>query len=286
MIVAKRVGKGIRRLFRGAEGYMALVGMSILLIFLFMAILAPFLSPYDPNAMDMDAPFCPPSSEHIMGTDKLGKDMFSRFIWGTRTALAISVLSALMALIVGVPTGLFSGFIGGKVDRAMCMFMDAIYAFPGLILAMAVATMLGYGVINIAVALAVIYAPTYFRVIRNQVLSVREQLYVEAARALGARNSSILGRYIFPNVIPSIVVILSLCIADSILTAAGLSFIGIGISPKTPDWGYDISRGVGYLRRAWWTVTFPGLAIVLIVIGFSLFGEGLDEILNPKLAER
>ena len=284
MIVAKRVGKGIRRLFRGAEGYMALVGMSILLIFLFMAILAPFLSPYDPNAMG--APFRPPSSEHIMGTDKLGKDMFSRFIWGTRTALAISVLSALMALIVGVPTGLFSGFIGGKVDRAMCMFMDAIYAFPGLILAMAVATMLGYGVINVAVALAVIYAPTYFRVIRNQVLSVREQLYVEAARALGARNSSILGRYIFPNVIPSIVVILSLCIADSILTAAGLSFIGIGISPGTPDWGYDISRGVGYLRRAWWTVTFPGLAIVLIVIGFSLFGEGLDEILNPKLAER
>lgn len=286
MIVAKRVGKGIRRLFRGAEGYMVLVGMSILLIFLFMAILAPFLSPYDPNAIDTDASFSPPSSEHIMGTDKLGKDMFSRFIWGTRTALAISVLSALMALIIGVPTGLFSGFIGGKVDRAMSMFMDAIYAFPGLILAMAVATMLGYGVINVAVALAVIYAPTYFRVIRNQVLSVREQLYVEAARALGARNSSILGRYIFPNVIPSIVVILSLCIADSILTAAGLSFIGIGISPEIPDWGYDISRGVGYLRRAWWTVTFPGLAIVLIVIGFSLFGEGLDEILNPKLAER
>lgn len=286
MIVAKRVGKGIRRLFRGAEGYMALVGMSILLIFLFMAILAPFLSPYDPNAIDTDAPFSPPSSEHIMGTDKLGKDMFSRFIWGTRTALAISVLSALMALIIGVPTGLFSGFIGGKVDRAMSMFMDAIYAFPGLILAMAVATMLGYGVINVAVALAVIYAPTYFRVIRNQVLSVREQLYVEAAKALGARNSSILGHYIFPNVIPSIVVILSLCIADSILTAAGLSFIGIGISPEIPDWGYDISRGVGYLRRAWWTVTFPGLAIVLIVIGFSLFGEGLDEILNPKLAER
>lgn len=286
MIVAKRVGKGIRRLFRGAEGYMVLVGMSILLIFLFMAILAPFLSPYDPNAIDTDAPFSPPSSEHIMGTDKLGKDMFSRFIWGTRTALAISVLSALMALIIGVPTGLFSGFIGGKVDRAMSMFMDAIYAFPGLILAMAVATMLGYGVINVAVALAVIYAPTYFRVIRNQVLSVREQLYVEAAKALGARNSSILGHYIFPNVIPSIVVILSLCIADSILTAAGLSFIGIGISPEIPDWGYDISRGVGYLRRAWWTVTFPGLAIVLIVIGFSLFGEGLDEILNPKLAER
>jgi len=284
MIVAKRVGKGIRRLFRGAEGYMALVGISILLIFIFMAILAPFLSPYDPNAMG--EPFCAPSSEHIMGTDKLGKDMFSRFVWGTRTALEISVLSALMALIVGVPTGLFSGFIGGKVDRGMSMLMDAIYAFPGLILAMAVATMLGYGVINVAVALAVIYAPTYFRVIRNQVLSVREQLYVEAARALGARNSSILSRYIFPNVIPSIVVILSLCIADSILTAAGLSFIGIGISPEIPDWGYDISRGVGYLRRAWWTVTFPGLAIVSVVIGFSLFGEGLDEILNPKLAER
>lgn len=286
MIVARRVGKGIRRLFRGAEGYMVLVGISILLIFLFMAILAPFLSPYDPTAVNTEASFQPPSSEHLMGTDKLGKDMFSRFIWGTRTALAISALSALLALVVGVPTGLFSGFIGGKVDRVMSMFMDALYAFPGLILAMAVATMLGYGVINVAVALAVIYAPTYFRVIRNQVLSVREQLYVEAARALGTRDSSILGRYILPNVIPSIVVILSLCIADAILTAAGLSFIGVGISPEIPDWGYDISKGVVYLRRAWWTVAFPGLAIVLIVVGFSLLGEGLDEIINPKLAER
>ena len=270
----------------GVEGYMMITGISILIFFLAIAVLAPYISPYDPNAMVGD-PFLPPNPKHIMGTNQLGQDVFSRFVWGSRTSLLVAGLSTVIAFIIGVPLGLISGFIGGKLDRTLSMIMDAIYAFPGLILAIAVATMLGPGVLNVAISLAVVYAPTYFRVIRNQTLSVREQLYVEAAKALGAGRITIMGYYIFPNVIPSVVVISSLCIADAILTAAGLSFIGVGISPEIPDWGYDVSNGQRFLTyRAWWIITFPGLGILLTVIGFSLLGESLDEILNPKLRER
>ena len=269
-----------------AEWYMMVIGMSILVLFLGIAVFAPYISPHDPNAM-VDKPFLPPNSKHIMGTNQLGQDVFSRFVWGSRTSLLIAGLSTIIAFVIGVPLGLLSGFVGGKLDRVLSMIMDAIYAFPGLILAIAVATMLGPGILNVAVSLAVVYAPTYFRVIRSQTLSVREQLYVEAAKALGADKMTIMSYYIFPNVIPSVVVISSLCIADAILTAAGLSFIGVGISPEIPDWGYDVSNGQRFLTyRAWWIITFPGLGILFTVIGFSLLGESLDEILNPKLREK
>jgi peptide/nickel transport system permease protein len=222
-----------------------------------------------------------------MGTDHLGRDVYSRVLYGAIVALEVAALSMLLSSIAGTVFGLFSGFLGGKLDRTFSIVMDSIYAFPGLILAIAIAAMIGPGIVNMSIAIAVVYIPTYFRMIRGQVLSIKEQLYVEAARALGASNSTILFRYIFSNIIPSLVVVLSLNVADAILTEAGLSYLGLGIPPPTPDWGFDLSKGKSFLPGGyWWMITFPGIMIVVVVLGFSLLGEGLNEILNPRLRER
>ena len=220
----------------------------------------------------------------ILGTNQIGQDVFSRIIWGTRIALIVGFLSAIVAIVIGVPIGLLSGFIGGPLDRVLTLVMDSMYSFPGLILAIAIAAVLGPGIGNVIVAIAAVYVPTYFRIVRGQTMTVKEQLYVEAARSLGARWTTILVRYIFPNVIPSIVIIFSVNVADAILTEAGLSFIGLGLPPDTPDWGIDLARGQDYLRRAWWLITFPGLMVALVTLGWSMLGESLSEILNPRLA--
>jgi len=280
-----RLGKGLRRLFRDKSGVMAFVGFAILLTYLIMAIFAPYLAPYDPVRRSGRA-FSAPSKEHWFGTTNLGYDVLSRIIYGAKIALKIAFLAVAVAAAIGIPLGLISGYVGGAFDRILSMFMDAIYSFPGLILAIAIAAVLGPGVINVALSIAVIYAPTYFRVIRNQVASLKDQLFVEAARAMGARNFSILGRYILPNVLPSVIVVLSMNLADAIMTEAGLSFLGLGISPPTPDWGYDLSNGQRFLLlNYWWMILFPGLAIITIVLGFSLFSEGLNEFLNPNVGE-
>ena len=222
----------------------------------------------------------------IMGTDNLGRDVFSRILHGAGVVLEVALLSATFSALAGVPLGLLSGFIGGRLDKVISLVMDSVYSFPGLILAIAMAAMLGPGVLNMAIAISVVYVPTYFRVVRGQTLSVKEQLYVEAARGLGARAPTILRLYVFPNVIPSVVVIFSMNIADAILTEAGLSFLGLGIDPSKPDWGYDLSKGKAFLPGGyWWIITFPGLMIALVALGFALLGEGLNEILNPQLAE-
>ncbi len=222
-----------------------------------------------------------------LGTDNLGRDIVSRLIWGARTVLSVAFLSALVSSSIGVSAGLVSGYIGGPLDRVLSLVMDSIYSFPGLLLAIALVAMLGPGILNVAVAISVVYIPTFFRVVRGQVLSVIEELYVEAARSLGASSLSILALYIFPNVIGSVVVVFSLNVADAILTAAALSFIGLGLPPDIPDWGYDVSKGQQFLVAGrWWMITFPGIMITLVAAGFSLLGEGLNEILNPRLTER
>jgi peptide/nickel transport system permease protein len=221
----------------------------------------------------------------ILGTNQIGQDVFSRIIWGTRIALIVGLSSALVSIVVGVPLGLFSGFVSGPIDRVLTLIMDSLYTFPGLILAIAIAAVLGPGIGNVIVAIAVLYIPTYFRIVRGQTLSVKQELYVEAARSLGAKPITILWRYIFPNVIPSIVIIFSVNVADAILTEAGLSFLGLGLPPDTPDWGIDLARGQDYIRRAWWLITMPGLMVTLVTLSFSMLGESLAEILNPRLAE-
>jgi peptide/nickel transport system permease protein len=269
----------------GAEWYITCAGAVILFIIIAVTVLAPYIAPYDPTDFVAD-PFVAPNRQFLMGTDKLGRDIFSRVVYGAQTIMIVAVLSAILSSLGGVPLGLLSGFAGGKLDRALSLVMDSIYSFPGLILAIAMAAMLGPGVVNISIAIAVIYIPTYFRMVRGQVLSVKEELYVEAAESLGASAPTILRSYVFPNVIPSVVVVFSLNISDAILTEAGLSFIGLGVPPPTPDWGFDLNAGRPYLPGGrWWLITFPGVMIAVVALGFSLLGEGLNEILNPRLRE-
>jgi peptide/nickel transport system permease protein len=222
----------------------------------------------------------------LLGTNEIGQDVLSRLIWGTRIALIIGFSASIVALVLGVPLGLFAGYTSGAVDRLLSLLMDSMYAFPGLILAIAITAVLGPSVLNVIVAIAVLYVPTYYRIVRGQTLAVKEELYVDAARSLGARSIEILRLYIFPNVIPSVAIIFSVNIADAILTGAGLSFLGLGLPPTIADWGIDLARGQRFIQTAWWMITFPGLAIVLVVLAFSMMGEGLTEIFNPKLNER
>jgi len=221
----------------------------------------------------------------ILGTNQIGQDIFSRIIWGTRIALLVAFAAAVFALLLGVPLGLIAGFWSGRLERVLTLVMDSLYSFPGLILAIAIAAVLGPGILNIIIAIATLYIPTYYRIVRGQTLQIKEQLYVEGARSLGAKPFSILMRYIFPNVIPSLVVIFSVNVADAILTEAGLAFIGLGLPPDTPDWGIDLAAGQDYLRQAWWLVTFPGIMVTTVTLAFSMLGESLSEILNPRLSE-
>jgi peptide/nickel transport system permease protein len=222
----------------------------------------------------------------LLGTNDIGQDVWSRVFWGTRNALIIGFSASIISVVVGVPLGLAAGFIGGVFDRLMSLLMDSMYAFPGLILAIAITAVLGPSVVNVIAAISVLYVPTYYRIVRGQTLSVKEEVYVEAARSIGARAREILVRYIFPNVIPSVAIIYSVNVADAILTGAGLSFLGLGLPPTIADWGIDLARGQRFMQTAWWMITFPGLTIVLTVLAFTLMGEGLTEIFNPKLRER
>jgi peptide/nickel transport system permease protein len=221
-----------------------------------------------------------------LGTNDIGQDVLSRLLWGTRIAIIIGFSSAILSLILGVPLGLVAGFVGGTFDRLLSLLMDSLYAFPGLILAIAITAVLGPSMLNIIIAIAVLYIPTYYRIVRGQTLSVKEEVYVEAAKSIGARRLEILSRYIFPNVIPSVAIIFSVNVADAILTGAGLSFLGLGLPPTMADWGIDLARGQRFIQTAWWMITFPGLAILMVVLSFTLMGEGLTEIFNPKLRDR
>jgi peptide/nickel transport system permease protein len=222
----------------------------------------------------------------ILGTNDIGQDVLSRLLWGTRIALIIGFSSAIVSLVLGVPLGLLAGFVGGTFDRLLSLLMDSLYAFPGLILAIAITAVLGPSIFNVIIAISVLYIPTYYRVVRGQTLSVKEEVYIEAAKSIGARSLEILRSYIFPNVIPSVAIIFSVNVADAILTGAGLSFLGLGLPPTLADWGIDVARGQRFIQTAWWMITFPGLAILLIVLAFSMMGEGLTEIFNPKLRDR
>jgi peptide/nickel transport system permease protein len=269
---------------KGLAGWLVLFGAMLTLSIIMMTLISPWISPYDPTAVRVGQPLLPPSSQFLFGTDDLGRDMLSRVLSGGGIMLQVSILSVLVCIIIGVPLGLFSSYTGGAVDKFVSLIMDSVYAFPGLILAIALALFLGRGVINMALSIAVIYVPSYFRVIRSQVLSIKELPYIEAANAAGAKRRTLLAHYILPNVIPSIVVVATVNFADAILTAAGLTFIGMGVNVSVPDWGWDLTNGRRLLVGGdWWVIAFPGLMIILLALGFTLMGEGLSELLNPKL---
>ena len=274
---------------RSVEEYLVVIGGVIVLAMFLLALVGPYIVPYNPtqSATSINSILLPPSWSHLMGTDTLGRDVYSRILTGASVILQVLVLSALISILIGVPAGLFSGYVGGSLDKGLSLTMDSIYAFPGLVLAIAIAIVLGQSAFNIAIAVAVIYIPTYYRVTRSHTLSTREESFVEAGRALGASNSSLLRWYILPSILPSLAAIISLNVADAMLTEAGLSFLGLGLPPTIPDWGFDISQGATFILAGdWWLVTFPGLMIILVVLGFSLLGEGLNDILNPRLRGR
>lgn len=271
----------------GAEWYIFLTGLAIVLFIIFMTLLPGLFTSFDPTDQNAGPQLAPPNGTHLMGTDGLSRDVWARMVWGAQTILGVAFAAALLSSAIGIPLGLLSGFVGGPLDRVLSLFMDSVYSFPGLILAIAFAAILAPGVVNITLAVAVIYIPTYFRLVRGQTISIREELYVEAAQVLGAKRWTILGRYIFPNVIATTVVIFSVNIADAIMTEAALSFLGLGLPAGIPDWGMDLSMGKKFLPSgSWWLVTFPGMMIMLLALGFTFLGEGLAEILNPKLLEK
>ncbi len=293
---------GVRRLIRqirsarGVPKWILYSGIAIVLFFLILAIFAPLIAPYgfaQSSSGGVDFPKqAPPSGAHLFGTTVQSTDVLSRVIWGARTEIEVVIVAVFFSLSIGVPLGLLSGYVGGKLDRGLVLVMDALFAFPYLLLAIVIAFLLsdklGQGIITAAVAITIVYIPQYFRVVRNHVISVREEPYVEAARALGAKRRTIIGRYVFFNVIQNVPVVATLNAADAILTLAALGFLGYGIQPtQAAEWGYDVQRAISDAGAGiWWTGLFPGLAIVLLVTGFTLVGEGLNDILNPLIRYR
>jgi peptide/nickel transport system permease protein len=280
----------------GLARWMLVIGVVLTAGFVLCALFAPWLAPYGFAQSAADGARFPkagaPSGEHWFGTDRLFFDVFSRVVWGARTAMEVVLLSMLFCVLTGVPLGLISGYFGGWPDRILVLVMDAIFAFPSFLLAIVFSFLLtgilGGSVIAVALSLTAIYIPQYFRVVRNTTVSAKEATYVEAARAIGASDGVIMRRYLFGNVVQSVPVLATLNAADAILTLAGLGFLGLGIqSTDGAEWGHDLNRALADAGSGiWWTGLYPGLAIVLLVTGLTLVGEGLNETLNPTLRRR
>jgi peptide/nickel transport system permease protein len=282
---------------RGLPKWLLWTGVGIVVLFIVLAVFAPWISRYGFAQYRSSSGAFPkltaPSGAHWFGVNVMQTDVFAQVVYGARTELEVVVLAVILSLCVGVPLGLVSGWVGGATDRVLVLLMDALFAFPYLLLAIVIAfrlssSPLGGGIITAAVAITVVYVPQYFRVVRNSVLSVREESYVEAAKALGAKPYTIVMRYIFSNVIQTVPVIATLNAADAILTLAGLGFLGFGIQPTVAaEWGYDVQRAISDIGGGiWWTAVFPGGAIVLLVTGLTLVGEGLNDVINPVLRRR
>ncbi|MCZ8065812.1 MULTISPECIES: ABC transporter permease [unclassified Microcystis] len=267
------------------------VGLVLTIIFILIALFSPLLQAFglihDPTDILSNYPLQPPSSAHWFGTNVRGYDVFSRTLFGARAALSVVFLATGLSLVIGVPLGLISGYLGGKIDRVLLFLMDTLYTLPGLLLSVALAFVLGRGIVNVAIAVSIAYIPQYFRVVRNQTASVKNELFIEAARAIGASPGRILSKYLFFNVVQSVPVLFTLNAADAILVLGGLGFLGLGLPEEVPEWGHDLKEALADLSTGiWWTTLFPGLAMTTMVVGLSLLGEGLSEILNPLSRKR
>jgi peptide/nickel transport system permease protein len=275
------VGSIVVRQFRRSRA--AVVGLLLVLVFLLTAALAPLIAPHDPVALGLGQQLKPPSLEYPLGTDELGRDMFSRLLWGARYTLLITVGAVALAVLVGTISGIYSGYLGGWSDTLIMRVMDVLLAMPGFLLAIAIIAALGVGMVNVIIAVGIHAVPVFARIVRGATLSVREQDYVQAARSLGSRDSTIMWRHILPNVTPPLLVQTTLQLATAILTASGLSFLGLGPQPPTPEWGAMLSTGRTYITSNPQLATIPGLAILLVALGFNLLGDGLRDALDPRL---
>ena len=272
--------KSVRQLTRNPT---AMIGLGALVLLTFVAIAAPWLAPYDPIRQDPMLFLKPPSAEHWLGTDQFGRDIFSRILYGARISLRIGLVSVGIAIALGGFLGLVSGFYGGWLDQVISRFVDLLLAFPGILLALVIVSVIGPSLTNVMIAVGISATPTYARVVRGSVLAARENVYVEAAHALGAGDRRVLARHVLPNVLAPVIVLATLGVAGAILTGAALSFLGLGAAPPTPEWGAMLSEGRNYMRLAWWISTFPGLAIMIAVLATNLFGDGLRDALDPRM---
>jgi peptide/nickel transport system permease protein len=260
-----------------------ILGALLLLAMVGGAIAAPVLVRYDPLALNPSDRMLPPETHHLFGTDEFGRDVLTRILFGGRISLRTGAVAVSLAIAIGVPMGLLSGFYGGLVDRGMMRLVDIMLTFPGILLALVIVAILGPSLFNAMLAVGISASPTYARVVRASVLTAKPLTYVEAARAIGCRNDRIILFHILPNAVAPIIVLGTLGVAGAILAAAALSFLGLGAQPPQPEWGALLSEGRNFLLNAWWIATFPGLAIMVTVLAINLLGDALRDLLDPQL---
>jgi peptide/nickel transport system permease protein len=279
---AQRTGIGwlLRDLFRKRQ---AQAGGIIVLALILAALFAPIVAPFDPYAINTDDRLQSPNATHWLGTDDLGRDQFSRILYGARTTLQTGMVVVLIAAVFGTTIGLISGYWGGKVDLMIMRVVDVAQAFPYILLALAIVASLGPSLRNALIAIGLAYTPGWVRIVRGSVLAIKNNDYVLAAHAVGARPSGIMRRHILPNVLPSLIVIASLDFPAAVLSTAALSYVGLGAQPPTSEWGSLLTGARSYIRTAPWLVHFPGLAIFITMLGFNLLGNALRDTLDPKL---
>ena len=264
------------------------IGSSVVFLLVIIALLAPLIVPFPQDNIEthIEDRFQSPSPQHVFGTDELGRDVFSRILCGSRISLRVGVIAIGLALAIGVPLGVVAGYAGGMLDELIMRITDVFLSFPPLLLAMAISTLLGPNLTNAMIAIAIAWWPWYTRLLRSEAISVRERDYVQAARAMGASPGKIVFRHVLPNCLTPIIVQASMDFGSIILTSAALSFLGLGAQPPTPEWGLMVSTGRTFFLTHWWIVTFPGLAIFIAVLSFNLVGDGLREILDPKMRRK
>jgi peptide/nickel transport system permease protein len=261
----------------------AVAGVVVLCLIFVATSIPQLLTPYDPVAISAELRVLPPSLAHPLGTDDLGRDILSRVLYGGRISLTVGLLSVALAFLIGVPLGLVAGYFGGLVDNSIMRVMDIVLAFPGIIFAIWLISLLGMGLTNVILAITFWLVPTYARLAHGSTLSVRELDYITAEQCIGASHSRILFRHIFPNILAPLVVMASMNISGAIITGASLSFLGLGVRPPTPEWGAMLSDGRGFLRNAWWMAFFPGIVITSVVLAANMIGDGLRDALDPRI---
>jgi len=287
----KRAGKGrvariITSLRHLTHNRLAMFGLVLVVIEVAMAVFAPLMALQSPDEIDTLAMLGSPSADHLLGTDDLGRDTLSRLIYGARVSLSASTVAVALAMLVGVPLGLVAGYLGGRIDEAVMRVLDSVMALPPLVLALTIAAVLGPGLVNGMLAIAIVAVPTFTRLVRGQVLSIKHDDYVTAARSIGAPRRTIIFRHILPNAINPVIVQGALGVGFAIITESSLSFIGLGAQPPTPSWGSMVQVGFQYLELAPWLVLAPAIIIFVAVLGFNLLGEGLREMLDPNARTR
>ncbi|WP_286975337.1 ABC transporter permease [Acetomicrobium sp. UBA5826] len=270
-------------LYLWRQNKLAMVGTVLVAFFILIAIFAPLIAPYDPIEVDLSQTLLPPSSEHIFGTDQFGRDIFSRVVYGARIEVGIILLVTVISGTIGLAVGITAGYFGGVIDDVLMRITDVFLSFPNLILAMALSAMLGRGVFNAIIAISLVGWTIIARLARAESMKIKSLPYIEAIRALGASNIRILLLHILPMCMSPVLVQLSLRMGSIILTAAGLGFLGLGAQPPTPEWGAIVSDGRSYLVEQWWISTFPGLFIALVVLGFNLLGDGIRDMMDPRI---